>query len=85
MEQPCLVDNKICSKHNQRCEMCLLDDCKETIHMIETHEQRIRKIQEDRIRKALPATCRKCGFLEFVDLRNKKLYCPYMIKDCLIK
>ena len=85
MIEPCLLDNKICSKHNQRCETCMLDDCKETIRMIETHEQRIRRIQEENIRKQLPASCRKCNFIEFVSIKEKKLYCPYMIKDCIIK
>lgn len=83
--EPCLIDNKICSKQNQRCATCRLDDCKEAIKMIETQEQRIRKIQEENIRKCLPPRCRKCSFLEFIDIKNKKLYCPYMINDCLIK
>jgi len=83
--EPCLIDNKICSMQHLRCEICRLDDCKEAINMYETYEQRNKKIQEERIRKALPASCRKCSFLQFIDLKNKKLYCLYMIKDCIIK
>ena len=83
--EPCLIDNKICSALNMRCKVCKLNSSKEVISMIETQEQRIRNIQEERIRKQLPARCRNCRFLQFIDVRNKKLYCPYMINDCLIK
>ena len=83
--EPCLIDNKICSEQHLRCEICSLNDCKEAIRMYETYEQRIEKIQKENIRKTLPVECRKCSFLQFVSIKNKKLYCPYMIKECLIK
>lgn len=53
--------------------------------MFETHEQRVRKKQEENIRKQLAARCRNCRYLQFIDIKNKKLYCPYMIKDCMLK
>jgi hypothetical protein len=83
--EPCLIDDKVCSEQHLRCKECHLNDCKRVIEMIETQEQRIRKMQEENIRKCLPPRCRDCRFLEFIDIRNKKLYCPYKIKDCLIK
>lgn len=83
--EPCLVDNKVCSEKNLRCKECKLESNKEVMNMIETQEQRIRKIQEENIRKQLPVRCRTCRFLQFISLRNKKIYCPYMINDCIIK
>ena len=85
MIEPCLFNNKICPRNNLKCETCKLDSQKEVIDMIETRELRIRQIKEDNIRRQLPARCRKCRHLEIISLDNKRVYCPYMIKDCLIK
>ena len=39
MEQ-CLIDNKVCPIQGKKCKECKLDDCKRTIEMIETQEER---------------------------------------------
>lgn len=36
----CLIDNKVCPATNKRCKNCSLEDCKRTIEMIETQEER---------------------------------------------
>lgn len=39
-----------------------------------------------RLKKELPEQCKNCSFLEIINLRESKVFCPYMIKDkCLIK
>lgn len=83
--EPCLIDNQICSEQHMRCKECKLNDCREAMKMAETYEEETRRIQIERMRKTLPAGCRKCSHLEIVSIKDKKVYCPYMIKDCLLR
>ena len=83
---PCLKDNKVCSNTNKRCKECVFDECKEVIKM----DEEIQKYEDldklEKLNKELPEQCKNCSFLEVIDLRKQKVYCPYMIKDkCLIK
>lgn len=85
MEQ-CLIDNKVCPATNKRCKNCSLDDCRRTIEMIETQEEREDKWKRKLINAQLPEQCKNCSFLEITNLRECKVFCPYRIKDkCLIK
>jgi hypothetical protein len=83
---PCLEDNKVCSNTNKRCKECVFDECKEVINMneeIQKYEdlENMRKLKKD-----LPEQCKNCSFLEVINLREGKVYCPYMIKDkCMIE
>ena len=45
MEQ-CLIDNKVCSVQGQKCKECKLDDCRRTVEMIETQEEREEDVQK---------------------------------------
>ena len=82
----CLETNKICGEQNIKCKQCKLNDCREVINMIETQEDREDRFKLKCIKAQLPEQCKNCSFLEVIDLRKQKVYCPYMIKDkCLIK
>lgn len=83
---PCLKENKVCSNTNKRCKECVFDSCKEVIKM----DEEIQKYEDleklDKLNKELPEQCKNCSFIEVVNLREGKVYCPYMIKErCLIK
>ena len=53
MEQ-CLIDNKVCPIQGKKCKECKLDDCKRTIEMIETQEEREEKWKRKLINIQLP-------------------------------
>lgn len=53
MEQ-CLIDNKVCPIQEKKCKECKLDDCKRTIEMIETQEEREEKWKRKLINVQLP-------------------------------
>ena len=85
MEQ-CLIDNKVCSVRGQKCKECKLDDCRRTVEMIETQEEREDKWKRKLINVQLPEQCKNCSFLEVIDLDNQIVRCPYLVKNkCLIK
>lgn len=85
MEQ-CLIDNKVCPATNKRCKNCSLEDCKRTIEMIETQEEREDKWKRKLIKVQLQEQCKNCSFLEVINLDEQIVRCPYRIKErCLIK
>lgn len=82
----CLIDNKICSVQKQKCKDCKLDDCKRTIEVIKTQEEREEKWKRKLINIQLPEQCKTCSFLEVIDLNKQIVRCPYRIKDrCTIR
>ena len=85
MEQ-CLIDNKVCPIQEKKCKECKLDDCKRTIEMIETQEEREEKWKRKLINVQLSEQCQECSFLEVINLDKQIVRCPYRIKErCLIK
>lgn len=85
MEQ-CLIDNKVCPATNKRCKNCSLEDCKRTIEMIETQEEREEKWKRKLIKVQLQEQCKNCSFLEVINLDKQIVRCPYLVKNkCLIK
>ena len=82
----CLIDNKVCSVQGQKCKECKLDDCRRTIEMIETQEQIEEKYNMKKLKEELSEQCRNCSFLEVINVKDKIVRCPYMIKEkCMIK
>lgn len=82
---PCLKNNKVCSNTNKRCKECVFDSCKEVIMNEEIQKYEDRENLE-KINRELPEQCKNCSFLEVINLREGRVYCPYMIKErCLIK
>lgn len=82
----CLIDNKVCPATNKRCKNCSLEDCKRTIEMIETQEEREDKWKRKLINVQLPEQCKNCSFLEVINLDKQIVRCPYRVKErCLIK
>lgn len=61
MEQ-CLIDNKVCPIQGKKCKECKLDDCKRTIEMIETQEEREEKWKRKLIDAQLPEQCKNVLF-----------------------
>ncbi len=85
MEQ-CLIDNKVCPIQGKKCKECKLDDCKRTIEMIETQEEREEKWKRKLINVQLSEQCQDCSFLEVINLDEQIVRCPYLVKNkCLIK
>lgn len=82
----CLIDNKICPNGNKKCKVCKFDSCEEVLDMIE-EEQKYEDLENMRkLKKDLPEQCKNCSFLEIINLREGKVFCPYKIKErCLIK
>ena len=82
----CLITNKVCAEQHKKCKECKLDSCKEVIKMIETQEQIEKKYNMKKLKEELPEQCRGCSFLEVINVKNKIVRCPYMIKEkCMIK
>lgn len=83
---PCIKSKEVCSNTNKRCKECVFDECKEVINMNE-EEQKYEDLENMRkLKKDLPEQCKNCSFLEVINSREGKVYCPYMIKErCLIK
>ncbi len=50
-------------------------------------EQKYEDLENMRkLKKDLPEQCKNCSFLEIINLRESKVFCPYRIKErCLIK
>ena len=82
----CWIDNKVCPATNKRCKNCSLEDCKRTIEMIETQEEREDKWKRKLIKVQLQEQCKNCSFLEVINLDKQIVRCPYLVKNkCLIK
>ena len=84
--EKCLETNIVCSNCNKQCKNCKLDECKETIKMIDRLEEKEHDFKIRKIKAQLPQKCKECGLLQILDLDNQKVYCPYMINNkCLLK
>lgn len=83
---PCIKSKEVCSNTNKRCKECVFDECKEVINMNE-EEQKYEDLENMRkLKKELPEQCKNCSFLEVINSREGKVFCPYIIKDkCMIE
>ncbi len=82
----CLKTNKVCSNCNIQCKECKLDECKETINMIDRLEEKEYNLKIKKIKAQLPQECKECRLLQILELDNQKVYCPYRINDkCILK
>ena len=82
----CLETGKICPANNLKCKYCKLDECRSVLEMIEYDEKRLKEKKLKQIKNELPEQCKNCSFLEITNLREGKVFCPYMIKErCIIK
>ena len=81
----CLVEDRICSEQNRRCKECHLRNCKEKIKVLEEEQKNEELYQLVKLKKQLPKQCRNCSFLTIVNLKRGIVYCPYMIKVCMIQ
>ena len=80
----CIRTNMICSEKDKKCKVCKLDSCKEVMQMLNIQEKHTNKELEERLIKNLPEPCKKCPFLEVLDLRRQKVKCFYLVKnECL--
>lgn len=83
--EKCLIDNKICPVQFQRCKICKLDNCKETIKILDKQQKNENNRKLKRIIEQLPEHCKNCSFLEIIDITKQIVYCPYMLKNCILK
>ena len=73
----CLETNIVCSNCNKLCKDCKLDQCKETIKMIDRLEEKEYDFKIKKIKAQLP---------QILNLDEQIVYCPYKIKDkCILK
>lgn len=85
MEQ-CLIDNKVRSEQNKKCKVCKLNSHEEVLQMIEDEEKYENISLMEKLKRSLPTECRECAQLKIINLRQQKVYCPYIIKDkCIMK
>lgn len=84
--EKCLETGKICSNSNKLCKNCKLDECKETIKMIDKLENKEYKEKISKIKAQLPNICKECNLLKIIDLDKQKGYCLYRLNNvCLIR
>ena len=82
---PCIKSKEVCSNTNKKCKECVFDECKEVINMNEEIQKYEDLENMRKLKKELPEQCKNCSFLEVINLRKSKVYCPYRIKDrCMI-
>lgn len=66
------------------CARKLVYNDKLAIEQYTAQEKSEHKERLDSIKEQLPTSCRNCSFLIITSLKDKKVYCPYLIKDeCL--
>lgn len=66
------------------CARKLVYNDKLAIEQYTAREKAEHKERLDSIKEQLPTSCRNCSFLIITSLKDKKVYCPYLIKDeCL--
>lgn len=66
------------------CARKLVYNDKLAIEQYTAKEKAEHKERLDSIKEQLPTSCRNCSFLIITSLKDKKVYCPYLIKDeCL--
>lgn len=88
----CIERGEIC-KHNFKCKVCKLEDCKNILKMIEEEEKMYHDKQEQKfvkqMQKQYPSCVingKLCTILEVLDLEKDKVRCSYMInKRCTLK
>lgn len=74
--------NQMCSKHTKKCNECNVYSCKKQLLKYETNTSETEHKQIEEIKKQLPIKCQKCKLYKITDLKNKKVYCSYMIGNC---
>lgn len=87
----CIKKGEVC-KYNFKCKVCKLDDCKNTLKMIEEDEKMYFQTREQKfikeMKKQYPSCVIKdklCSQLEVLDLEQGKVRCPYMInRECVL-
>ena len=87
----CIKRGEVC-KYNFKCKVCKLEDCKNTLKMIEEDEKMYFQTREQKFikeMKQLYPSCvikdKLCSQLEVLDLEKGKVRCPYMInKKCVL-
>lgn len=66
------------------CARKLVYNDKLAIEQYTAQEKAEHKERLDSIKEQLPTSCRNCSFLIITSLKDKKVYCPYLIKnECL--
>ena len=83
--EKCLIDNKICSIQFRRCKTCKLDNCRESIKILDKQQKKESDRKLKRIIEQLPEQCKNCAFLEIIDITKQTVHCPYMLKNCILK
>lgn len=66
------------------CARKLVYNDKLAIEQYTAQEKAEHKERLDSIKEQLPKQCKGCSFIVITNLKDQKVYCPYLIKDeCL--
>ena len=80
----CIKTNEICPQNNKKCKTCKFDSCQEVMQMLSIQEKHINEELRERLINNLPGPCKKCPFLDVIDLEHQKVKCFYLVKgECL--
>lgn len=83
----CLITNEICSNCNKKCKDCKLDDCRNTLLLLEEEEKMWINTKDDIFKKKLNRQYPECSNCPYLEKRSdNKVYCFYRCKDkCILK
>lgn len=83
----CLETDRVCSNTNKKCNICPLDDCRNTLHILEEEERMYWLTKEELFNKKIQREypeCQNCSFLE--RRGDNEVYCFYRAKEeCLLR
>lgn len=81
----CLLTDNVCSNTNKKCKVCVLDNCKEVIRMIDIQEKKKNEMLLKKLKEELPEQCKTCGLIEIVNVSKGKVRCFYNVNGkCIL-
>lgn len=78
------IDGEVCIK--KKCKVCPLDDCKNTLKILEEAERMYYLTHEEVIQKQIKRDYPECYECPFMERRGDNIYCFYRSKqECLLR
>lgn len=85
----CIETSEICSEQHKKCKECKLNDCKNTLKILEEENMKRKITEKEKLNRDLKLKypgCENCSFLEIIDIEQEKVYCFYKTKSgCMLK
>lgn len=78
------INEDVC--YNLKCKVCPLDNCRETLHVLEEAERMWLLTHEEIINKQIKRDYPECLQCPFLERRGDNIYCFYRSKEeCLLR